>query len=278
MAACMSDIDPSTENYDKNDAEIQTYISRVDSLKGGTLSTTGLYTKIRTANPAGKKAAVGEEVEFTYRSTNMMTGGLVDSTVRGFPVYYPLGIGSILTGLEEGVSLLREGERATLLIPSYLGYNDETKTNLPAYSVVRFDVTLNRSRSEDQQIDEYVTARKLTNVEKTASGLRFIKTQDNPAGATPTANQTVSIRYAGRQLRSATAFDSTSGVGTRDFAVGQLVKGFDEALAKLKTGEKATVIFPSSLGYGQTGVVQDRRYLITPYAPLRFDIELVSIK
>ncbi|QJW88032.1 FKBP-type peptidylprolyl isomerase [Spirosoma taeanense] len=277
LESCTQSIDPSSTYYDQNDADIQAYVSQ-NNLQG-TLRSTGLYYVVTTPNPTGKQATTGEEIEFTYKSYNLKTGQVVDSSAANRPVYYPLGIGSILPGLEEGLSLMREGERSTLLIPSYLAYSDKSKTNLPAYSVIRFDVRFNRSRSEEQQIEEYIAVQKFTNVEKTASGLRFIKTKDNPTGATPTTSQTLTIKYAGKQLRSVTPFDST-GSGTFDAVLGQskYVKGFEEGLAKLKVGEKATIIFPSSLGYGATGVVQNNTYVITPYAPLRFDLEVISAK
>lgn len=282
LSACMkTSADPSSVEYDRNDAEIKTYVSQNSSLAGGTQAASGLYYLITNPKPTNRQATLGEELEFSYKATNLK-GQHVDSSLANAPVYYPLGIGSVFPGLEQGLSLMREGEKATLLIPSYLAYNDQIKPNLPTYSVVRFDVSLNRSRSEAQQIDEYVAAQKLTVTETTSSGVRFIRT-GSPASTTaviPATGQTLSIRYLGKQLRSATAFDSTTGPETRDFMLGQnkLVKGFEEGLAKLKVGEKATIIFPSSLGYSTQGVVQNSRYLITPYAPLRFDIELVSAK
>ncbi|GAB3490310.1 hypothetical protein GCM10027341_01900 [Spirosoma knui] len=278
LAGCTSEsVDPSSKYYDDNDAQIKTYATAKNL--NGTTRTSGLYYVITTANPTGKQPAAGEEVEFSFKSYNLQDV-LVDSTKANAPVYYPLGIRSILAGLEEGVSLMREGESATLLIPSYLGYNDQVvNSNLPAYSVVRFDVKLKRSRSEEEQIDEYIAAQNLTVTEKLTDGLRFIKTQENPSGTVPIQGQTLTIRYKGKQLRSPSAFDST-GTGTFDAILGQnrFIKGFEEGLSKLKVGEKATVIFPSSIGYGQQGAVQSNRYLITPYAPLRFDLEVVSVK
>lgn len=266
--------DPTSKFYSDNDVEIKAYQDK----NGGTTTTTGLYYKIMTPNPTGKQATVGEELEFSYKATNLK-GQLVDSSVTTTPVYYPLGIQSVFPGLEQGLSLMREGEKATLLIPSYLAYNDQIKTNLPAYSVVRFDVALNRSRNEEQQIDEYIAKNKLTLTEKTSTGVRFIRTVTNASGATPGIGQTLTIKYLGKQLRNSSAFDST-GTGTFDALLGQnkYVKGFEEGLSKMKIGEKATVIFPSSLGYGTAGVIQSNRYVITPYAPLRFDLELVSAK
>ena len=282
LSACMNkSTDPSAQKFNDNDAEIQTYVSRTTEVASGTLATSGLYYKITRPNPTAKLATVGEELEFTYKATNLQ-GQHVDSTRAVAPVYYPLGIRSVFPGLEQGLSLMREGEKAILLMPSYLAYNDQAKPNLPAYSVVRFDVTLARSRSEDQQINEYIARQKLTVTETTASGVRFIRTNP-PVSATavvPPAGQTLFIRYLGKQLRTATAFDSTTGPETREFVLGQnkLIKGFEEGLAKLKAGEKATIIFPSSLGYSIQGLVQKNQYVITPYAPLRFDLELVSAK
>lgn len=280
LSACTkTSVDPSVEAYDRNDAEIATYVS--ENKLTGTKAASGLYYVITKLNPTGKLATIGEELEFRFKAANLKTGQLVDSSVAASPVYYPLGIGSLFPGLEQGVSLMREGEKATFLMPSYLAYNDRAQTNLPAYSVVRFDVTLNASRTESQQIDAHIAAKKLTVTETTASGVRFIRTSlpTSATGAVPATGQTLTIKYSGRQLRSATAFDST-GTGTFDAVLGQnkFVKGFEEGLSKLRIGEKATVIFPSSLGYGKDGIVRDRRYVITPYAPLRFDLELVSAK
>lgn len=284
--ACAKDaVDPSSVAYDKNDAEIRDYVAKNDTLKGGQTTNGGLYYKITRPNPTGKQATVGEELEFSYKATNLRTGLFVDSSAVAFPYYYPLGIGTVLPGLEQGLSLMREGEKAIFLIPSYLAYNDKPLPSLEAYSVVRFDVTLTKSRSEDQQINEYITRNKLVVTETTASRLRFIRTQTNamsaaPTGIVPTAGQTLTIKYLGKQLRTATAFDSTRAAETADFVLGQgkNVKGFEEGLSKLRVGEKATILFPSSLGYGTQGFVVGRTYAITPYAPLRFDLELVSAK
>ncbi len=282
LSACMSEsADPSADKYKENDAEIQAYVSRTTEVASGTLAASRLYYKITRPNPTGKLATVGEELEFTYKATNLQ-GQHVDSTRAAAPVYYPLGIRSVFPGLEQGLSLMREGERAILLMPSYLAYNDQARPNLPAYSVVRFDVALALSRSEDRQINDHIAARKLTVTETTTSGVRFIRTSPptSATAAVPAAGQTLSIRYLGKQLRTATAFDSTTGPETRDFVLGQnrSIKGFEEGLAKLKVGEKATIIFPSSLGYGVQGFVKSNQYVITPYAPLRFDLELVSVK
>jgi FKBP-type peptidyl-prolyl cis-trans isomerase len=103
------------------------------------------------------------------------------------------------------------------------------------------------SGTEDEQIESYVNSKNLAITEKTSSGLRFILNQSNEGGAALAARQNVTVKYAGRLL-SDVQFDA----GTFSFilGVGQVVGGFDEGIAKLKVGEKGTIIFPSSLGYG----------------------------
>lgn len=123
---------------------------------------------------------------------------------------------------------------------------------------------------ENQKIEEYITAKKLTVTEKTATGLRFILTKANPSGAKVTKGQYVTVNYAGRFL-SDKQFDS----GNFPFYVGTggSVAGFDEGVGKMRVGEKATLIFPSNLGYGTKG-----QSSIPGYSPLVFDIEVISAK
>lgn len=127
------------------------------------------------------------------------------------------------------------------------------------------------SGTEDEQIESYIKSKNLTITEKTASGLRFILTSPNAAGAKLSTGQTVSVKYAGRLLN-----DKQFDAGTFSFrlGVGQVVGGFDEGIAKLKVGEKGTIIFPSSLGYGSAGAGRD----IPGNSPLVFDIEILSAR
>jgi FKBP-type peptidyl-prolyl cis-trans isomerase len=123
---------------------------------------------------------------------------------------------------------------------------------------------------ENQKIEEYIAAKKLTITEKTATGLRFILTKANASGAKLTKGQYVTVNYAGRFL-SDKQFDA----GNFPFYVGTggAVEGFDEGVGKMRVGEKATLIFPSILGYGARG-----QNSIPGYSPLVFDIEVVSAK
>ncbi len=293
MASCNTDnVDPSgsVATLQENLATINTYATS----KGlsGTSTASGLYFVSSKPSSSTVVPAFGKELEFTYTlsvltsstsNVGVVTAKTVDSTYARTAAFVSFFEGVLKTGLQEGLLLMREGESAILLVPSKLAFGEpgSLADSIPANTPVRFDITLNRARTEDQQISEYIAANKLTFTETTASGLRFVKTQTSTAGdsvkTAVSAGKTVTIRYVGRQLHAKTAlgFDST-GTGLNQYNV----PGFNEGLNKLRVGEKATLLFPSSIGYGKDGFVDTatKLYKVAPYAPLRYDVEVISVK
>jgi FKBP-type peptidyl-prolyl cis-trans isomerase len=126
------------------------------------------------------------------------------------------------------------------------------------------------SGTEEEQITGYIKSKNLLVTETTTSGLRYIRTKDG-AGMPVKKGQSINLNYTGKLLTDK-KFDS----GNFSFVLGagRVVKGFDEGIAKMKVGEKATLIFPSKLGYGSNGAGGD----IPPNSPLLFDVEVVSSK
>lgn len=271
LVSCSKEaVDTTQEAYNKNDADLATFVSQ--SLPAAKKTSTGLYYVITTANPAGRAPVAKEVVAFNY-TLSTLSGVLLDTISKApkDPYYSGYGVSGLLDGLEQGISLMREGEKATFLLPSYLAFGNSSSALLPAYSNVRFDVQLVRIRTEDELIAEYIAAKKLVVTETTSTGLRFIKTKVNPTGALPATGQTAGLNYSGRLLWSNTDFDK--GVFSLTLGTTSVIKGFEEAVRKLREGEKATVIMPSSLGYDVKGSNG-----IPPSAPLAFDIEVVTLR
>lgn len=108
----------------------------------------------------------------------------------------------------------------------------------------------------------------------TNSGLVII-TEKTGYGKKPTKGQTVKVHYRGYFL-DGTTFDNSYDRGSPiEFKVGEgwVIKGWDEAIATMKMGEKAKILVPSRLGYGS-----EPRGNIPANSPLVFDIELISVE
>lgn len=103
------------------------------------------------------------------------------------------------------------------------------------------------------------------------SGLQY-KVVKQGTGAIPTASDRVKVFYKG-SLIDGTVFETNEGKDPVVFGVGQVIKGWTEALQLMPAGSKWTLYIPYDLAYGaqQAGS-------IAPFSTLIFDIELVSIE
>jgi len=103
------------------------------------------------------------------------------------------------------------------------------------------------------------------------SGMQY-KILTAGTGPKPTASDTVTCNYRGT-LIDGTEFDSsTKDGGPQSFPVGQVIKGWTEALQLMPVGSKWQLVIPSDLAYGDQG-----RPGIPPGATLVFEVELLSI-
>jgi len=109
----------------------------------------------------------------------------------------------------------------------------------------------------------------------TPSGLRY-KILRPGTGAQPQKGQTITAEYVGKLL-DGTIFDASANhPAAFQFAVGtgQVIKGWDEAFASMKKGEKRLIVVPPELGYGDKGAGPS----IPPNAWLVFEVELIGIR
>ena len=115
----------------------------VDDLKAEMQSTpSGLYYKITKATN-GAAPQRGDEVAVHYAG-KLVDGSEFDSSFkRNQPIDIPIGVGQVIKGWDEGIMLLKEGETATLLIPSELGYGSAGAGGvIPPNAWLIFDVEL----------------------------------------------------------------------------------------------------------------------------------------
>jgi len=115
-------------------------------------------------------------------------------------------------------------------------------------------------------------AAKEKGAEVTASGLVYLAVNVG-VGPTPTSVDTVKVHYRGR-LIDGREFDSSYKRGEpATFALNQVVPCWSEALQKMKSGGRARLVCPSSIGYGDRG----NPPTIPPGATLIFEVDLLDV-
>jgi len=106
----------------------------------------------------------------------------------------------------------------------------------------------------------------------TESGLQY-EVLEEGTGDKAKAEDTVKVEYTGT-LVDGTVFDSTAKHGKlAEFQVGQVIKGWGEALQLMNPGSRLRLVIPSELAYGEQGAAPR----IQPNAVLIFDVELKEI-
>ncbi len=114
---------------------------------------------------------------------------------------------------------------------------------------------------------------------KASSGWSYEIITAAPAGAkAPKKGDRVSVHYTGwLDEKKTKKFDSSVDRKKQfEFNLGrsEVIRGWDEAVADMKVGEKRLVIIPSDLAYGNRGAGN----FIPPHATLYFEIELITLK
>ena len=95
----------------------------------------------------GASPAKGQTCVMHYTGwlwVNGAKGAKFDSSVdRGQPFQFPLGMGRVIKGWDEGVASMKVGGKRTLLIPAALGYGDRgAGGKIPPGATLVFEVEL----------------------------------------------------------------------------------------------------------------------------------------
>ena len=222
----------------------------------------------------GKKAESGATVTVHYTGT-LTDGKKFDSSKdRNQPFSFKLGAGRVIKGWDEGIALLRVGDKALLTIPPDLGYGANAMGPIPANATLIFEVEL---LDVKEPIKPWDIQSKDTL--STASGLKYIIVEKSKkAGVKRAENgKTVEVHYTGF-LTNGKVFDSSIERGQPiSFMIGQgmVIKGWEEGIALMNVGDKMRLIIPSNLGYGEAGAGGGN---IPPNATLLFDVELMDVR
>ena len=134
----------STDSYPPyNIEQISTNLLRITiAVAGFDKTDSGLYYKIIQKGD-GVKPTSGQTVSVHYKGM-LPEGTTFDSSYdRGTPIDFPIGMGHVIAGWDEGILLLNKGDKARFVIPSDLGYGAQGAGGvIPPNATLIFDVEL----------------------------------------------------------------------------------------------------------------------------------------
>jgi FKBP-type peptidyl-prolyl cis-trans isomerase len=257
----------------------------------------GIYI-IESVQGQGIKIDSGAMVKLHFSVSKVDGKQIFSSFDRPEPLKFQYGQKFDTQGLEEAVGTMKKGGKAKVIVPSAMAFGEMGRGNVvPPYTTLVYEVEivnvqskaeyekeLAEAKKKEQQKQEaakgeestqrqkYLKDNKIT-VKPTASGLYYIE-KVKGTGAQAVAGKRVKVDYTGRLLNGK-EFDSSKGKKPYEFTLGkgQVVRGWDEGIAMMKKGGKATLIVPSSLAYGDRDMGD-----IPPYSTLVFDVELVDVQ
>lgn len=228
------------------------------------------YVEVQAGH--GEQPQPGSVVAVHYRGM-LADGSVFDSSYeRGEPIRFPLGVGMVIPGWDEGIGLMRVGGKARLIIPPHLGYGAMGYPPvIPPNATLTFDVELVEimpgppDAPQDLPADHYTTS---------PSGLKYADLAVGD-GATATAGRTVTVHYTG-WLTDGSMFDSSLSRGEPfefPLGAGRVIRGWDEGVAGMREGGKRQLVIPANLAYGSRGAGG----VIPPGATLIFEVELLEV-
>lgn len=124
----------------KKDGEDQIRQFVVRNEKNGAIQTDSGLVYYETVKGTGKNPNRTSTVEVHYHGT-LTDGKVFDSSVgKGKTVLFPLQ--TVVRGWQQGLQMMKEGGKATFLIPPHLAYGDGGTKLIPPGATLKFEVEL----------------------------------------------------------------------------------------------------------------------------------------
>ncbi|MGC3948520.1 MAG: FKBP-type peptidyl-prolyl cis-trans isomerase [Chryseolinea sp.] len=220
----------------------------------------------------------------------------IDYTGRLFPdgVAFDEGntklpVAQYINGWKIALSILPEGSRARVYIPSGWAYGPNGSGSIPGNAPLEFDMSFKElvvTSAEKQRlgtdtvaIDTYLSNKGIV-AQKDTTGIRYVVTQMG-TGAVPGLYDKLKVKIAYKLLT-----DDATTVATIDFApnedfdsraVDQLADGIKRMLITLPAGSKATLYLPSLRAFGTVGAADNGTQVIPANANVIVDLDFKEI-
>ena len=110
---------------------------------------TGMYYIETVAGTGDSLIKVGDRVEISYVGTLLSTEKEFDKSDPYEPYKFTVGSSDVIAGMSEGMTYMRLGGKARLIIPSNLAYGASNSSGLPRFSTLIFDVEVLKHTKSD---------------------------------------------------------------------------------------------------------------------------------
>jgi len=229
---------------------------------------------------------------------NVIYDTYIESVARDIRLYdeevlygpYKMLNGSINEGLTEGLSMMKEGGKATFLFTSELGFGSKNSGSVGSYRSLKYEIELLEVIGDMEDIEAYEQAKIDTYLdtvvqfdtvydvssELAISYITDISTEGPPVGL----DSTISVAYRG-YLMDGRVFDEKTAEDPFIFKPSEVewAARWDLVLPRLKEGEKVRMVFPYQLAYGEAGdYTSGGKQKIPPFETLVFDLEVLSVE
>jgi FKBP-type peptidyl-prolyl cis-trans isomerase len=258
----------------------------------------GLYY-IEEERGSGPIVKDGDRIKAHFIISTITGSQLYSSYDVGEPLEIEIGRTFDNDGVTEALRKMRDGTKATVIVPSSLAFGPEGRGEMvPPYTTMIYEIEVvefttkeqfeqqqqqseremkqmeeQRRMQEKTQIQDYLKENDLEGLQ-TGSGLYYIE-QVKGTGPKPEPGQTVKVHYTGTLLNGQ-KFDSSVDRGEPfefTLGAGQVIQGWDEGIALMNVGSKAILVVPFDLGYGSRAMGQQ----IPAFSTLVFEVELLEV-
>ncbi len=246
----------------------------------------------------GKLPDTGDMCQ-VYFAVSIFEGDTLYSNFEEDPFDIEFGKFFDNVGFMEGLGLLREGQRARMIVPSVIGVGAQGYDGVAGFTTLDYTLhfmqirpieVVNKERKlrkeqkmalkaknkieEPQKIKQYLKQNNLLG-DSLPSGM-YIFWRTKGEGVHPDIEGSeVTLRFKQYRL-DGSILNSSYDDEPFKFITGQrtVITGWEEAVQLMVEGDKVHVVIPSKMGYGSRG----RGKYNPPYTPLVFDLELLKVK
>uniref|UniRef100_A0A4W6CMP4 peptidylprolyl isomerase n=1 Tax=Lates calcarifer TaxID=8187 RepID=A0A4W6CMP4_LATCA len=205
-----------------------------------------------------RRSVAGDYIRYHYNGT-FLNGVTFDTSYQRNSTYNTyIGMGYVISGMDQALLGVCTGERRRVIIPPHLAYGEQGAGDIiPPSAVLVFDLHIIDFHNPSDTVDIQITYR------------------PEVCNDTTAVNDLVRYHYNCTLVDGTLLFSSHDYENLQDAVLGadKVIDGLDEGLRGMCVGEKRLVTVPPHLGHGEKGATG-----VPSSAVLVFDIELVSFE